>query len=421
MAMESGLTFKIAATHLVSRKRQSIIAALGVTFGIAMFVSLIGYMTGLNRMIEELTLDAIAHVHLYNEVDTDRPMPLELSEAYDEHFTVIHRIRPKDEPLGIHNSLPIMDILRKDSRLTGVAPRVNTQVFYNMGATDLNGQVIGVDVRQEAQLFNLDQKIIAGDLFDLETTRNGIIIGAGLAKKMLLDVGDRLAVTTAKGLQFQMKVIAIFQMGVAEIDDTRSYVQLADAQKMLEESPDFITNIHVNLKNLDLAEEVALEYGRRFDVKALDFNAANAQIELGNDVRNMITYAVSFTLLMVAGFGIYNILNMMIYEKMDDIAILKATGFSGADVRNIFISQALIIGTIGGVLGLLLGYLGSLGIDQIPFETEALPTIKTMPVNYDIRYYLLGVSFALLTTFAAGYLPARKASRVDPVEIIRGS
>jgi lipoprotein-releasing system permease protein len=111
---------------------------------------------------------------------------------------------------------------------------------------------------------------------------------------------------------------------------------------------------------------------------------------------------------------------MMIYEKMNDIAILKATGFSGSDVMKIFISQAVIIGLIGGLLGLILGFVGSVIIDNAPFNTEAMPTIKTFPINYNPLYYIVGITFAMISTFLAGYLPARKAENIDPVEIIRG-
>jgi lipoprotein-releasing system permease protein len=125
-------------------------------------------------------------------------------------------------------------------------------------------------------------------------------------------------------------------------------------------------------------------------------------------------------LLIVAGFGIYNILNMMIYEKMDSIAIMKATGFSGKDVRRIFLSLSLIIGITGGIAGLLFGLVGSLLIDQIPFETTSLPALKTMPVVYNPMFYITGITFSIVTTYFAGYFPARRASKVDPVEIIRG-
>jgi lipoprotein-releasing system permease protein len=81
----------------------------------------------------------------------------------------------------------------------------------------------------------------------------------------------------------------------------------------------------------------------------------------------------------------------------------------------------MIIGIIGGIFGLLIGFGLSVLIDNAPFETEALPTIKTFPVNYSAMYYIIGFTFALISTFIAGYLPSNKAKRIDPVRIIRGT
>jgi lipoprotein-releasing system permease protein len=129
---------------------------------------------------------------------------------------------------------------------------------------------------------------------------------------------------------------------------------------------------------------------------------------------------VGITLLIVSGFGIYNILNMMIYEKMDTIAILKATGFAGKDVQLIFMAIALTIGVFGGISGLIFGFSLSTVVSNIPFNTAALPTVKTFPVDFSSKYYFIAITFAIITTYLAGYLPSRKASKVDPVVIIRG-
>ena len=174
------------------------------------------------------------------------------------------------------------------------------------------------------------------------------------------------------------------------------------------------------MKDLNKAPSIAKEFRTIYRIDAEDIQTANAQYETGSNVRLVISYSVAFTLLLVAGFGIYNILNMMIYEKMDSIAILKATGFSGNDVKGIFLTISLSIGLVGGLLGLLFGFLLSMGINHIPFETAALPTVKTYPVNYNPAFYIVGILFSLLTTYLAGLLPARKAGKVDPVTIIRG-
>ena len=110
----------------------------------------------------------------------------------------------------------------------------------------------------------------------------------------------------------------------------------------------------------------------------------------------------------------------MIYEKMDSIAILKACGFSGRDVQGIFISIALVIGLAGGALGLILGLGLSALIGEIPFNTASLPTVETYPINYNPNFYLIGALFSVITTYLAGYFPSIKASKIDPVDIIRG-
>jgi lipoprotein-releasing system permease protein len=313
-----------------------------------------------------------------------------------------------------------MAMLREDERVKGVAPQAAATVFYIAGSIELNGIISGINPLEEVRLFNFDDYIVEGSAQHLQRTSNGILLGAGLAKKMSIGLGDKVQVSTAGGDIFPLKIVGIFQSGLADIDDRQSYVNLQTAQQLRGEGRNYITDIHVKLYDIEDAVPMADQINSQFDLTAIDINTANAQFETGTSIRNLITYAVSITLLIVAGFGIYNILNMMIYEKMNDIAILKATGFSGYDVKLIFISQAIVIGVVGGLLGLALGFSMSVLIDHTPFETEALPTIKTFPVNFNPLYYIGGMAFALISTFLAGYLPAQKAQKIDPVEIIRG-
>jgi len=274
---------------------------------------------------------------------------------------------------------------------------------------------------EEVRLSNIQDNIVEGTPEALRNNINGIVLGAGLAKKMSLSVGDRVQISTVKGDIFPLKIVGIYQSGIAEIDNVQSFANLNTVQRILGESENYVTDINIKLLNIDESEPMARILEKQFNVKAVDINEANAQFETGSNIRNLITYAVSITLLIVAGFGIYNILNMLIYEKMKDIAILKATGFSGKDVQYIFMAQALLIGVLGGVLGLLIGFGLSHLIDNTPFETEALPTITTYPVNFDATYYVIGIAFALISTCIAGYLPSNRAKRIDPVKIIRGT
>jgi lipoprotein-releasing system permease protein len=254
----------------------------------------------------------------------------------------------------------------------------------------------------------------------LKNVTNSIILGKAVAAKLLADIGDVVQVTSSKGNRMPLKVVGFFQSGILDIDKVQSYTSITTAQKLLGKTNNYITDIQVNLKDLKQAPAVAREFNALFEVDAEDIQTANSQFETGSSIRTTISFAVGITLLIVAGFGIYNILNMMIYEKMDTIAILKATGFSGSDVNLVFITIALSIGFFGGMAGLLFGFLLSSAIDQIPFNMTALPTVKTYPINYDPTFYFIATIFSLVTTYLAGLFPARRASKVDPVIIIRG-
>lgn len=418
--MKIGVLLNISKTHLLSRIRQTSIAALGVTFGIGTFITMMCFMTGLNKMLDGLVLDRTPHVHLYNEIKPSEQQPLDLYDATGSALKVVHSVKPYQSQAEIKNALPILDYLRNHPDVLGAAPQVSAQAFYVSGAIELNGIINGINPLEEDKLFNLSNYIIKGAIRDLASNSNGIILGAGAAKKMSVDVGDRIQLATAKGDVLSLKILRLYQSGLAEIDNVQSYTNLNIAQRLQGKGSSFITDINIKLHDIEKSELLTTTFAQQFGVSAIDINTANAQFEVGTTIRNIITYAVSITLLIVAGFGIYNILNMLIYEKMNDIAILKATGFTGEDVRYIFISQALLIGLVGGILGLLIGLGLSIAISYVPFETEALPTIKTFPVNLNPAFFVIGIVFALFSTFFAGYLPARKAQHIDPVEIIRG-
>ena len=416
--IQRSVILSIAKTHLLSKMKQTVIAALGVTFGIGSYITLVSFMTGLNKMLDDLILNQTPHIHIYNEIQPSKEQPVDLYEALSGSVNVVRSIKPKQTQKKIHNAQPILKILEKDPAVKGALPQVKTQIFYIAGSIDLGGNLTGVDILQEAELFNLKDYIIEGSPQDLNNTANGIILGSGVAEKMSLEVGERVQVNTVKGDLFPLKVVGIYQSGITEIDNIQSFTNLKTAQKILGEPENYITDINVKLYDIDKAVAMAEKIEEQYGLRAVDIQTANAQFETGNTVRNLITYAVSATLLIVAGFGIYNILNMLIYEKMNDIAILKATGFTGGDVQLVFMSQALIIGIVGGVTGLLVGYALSVVISNTPFETEALPTIETYPVNFNFWYYVIGISFALGATFLAGYLPSRRARKIDPVMII---
>ncbi|MGK2864079.1 MAG: ABC transporter permease [Chitinophagaceae bacterium] len=418
--MNIKLISDIARSLLLARWKQTLVAAVGVMFGITMFIALLGFMNGLNDLLDGLVLNRTPHIRLYNEIKPNSNQPVNHHHDFSSAYNFIQSVKAGGSRLQLYNSSAIQSALKKDERVLGYAPKITAQVFFNAGTNDITGVLNGIDVTSEIKLFHYKDYVTTGTATDIGTTANSIILGKGLAEKILVNIGDVVQLTTAGGERFPLKVVGYYQSGLADYDKVQSFASLNTVQKIMGKPANYITDIQVRLNDINKAPALAREYATLFQTDAEDIQSANAQYETGSFIRTLISYAVGITLLIVAGFGIFNILNMMIYEKMDAIAILKATGFSGKDVKWIFLLIALGIGFSGGIAGLILGYLLSLIIDQIPFTTSALPTIKTYPVNYNPLFYLIGALFSLITTYFAGWFPARKASKIDPVIIIRG-
>ena len=419
--MSFTLLFQIARTHLLSKKKQTITAMLGVTFGIGMFILMISVMTGVNDYLTDSMLESTAHIRMYNDLESSsrRSLAEEVFASAQDMVSIVHQ-KPKNIKLSIRNGMQIVEALKNDPKVAAVSPQLSSQVFYNYGAVQLNGSIAGVNILDEDKLFDVAGKLKSGVLESLLATNNGLIMGAGLAKKLNAKVGDRVQVTTPFGTIMTLKIVATFATGNGVVDNVKSYANITTVQKMMQRDPGYITTISVNLASMTDAKAVAPEFQAKYGVKSEDWETANAVILQSFVIRNIMTYVVVTTLLVVAGFGIYNIMSMTINDKMKDIAILKATGFSARDIIAIFLLQAITVGVFGSVLGLIIGGSLSYVVSQIPVDFGEFSSMTRFPVNFYVRHYLTGILFGVGATCLAGLLPSRKAGKIDPVQIIRG-
>ncbi len=253
-------------------------------------------------------------------------------------------------------------------------------------------------------------KIFSGNEYNAYALSSGTII-----KKMVKE-GD----TVTRG---QILYVIKYDGPAARLDAARSSYN--NAQSNLSRQSRILNDLRLSMQNAETRfANDSLQYIRLKRLMeqgiGMQSNLDNAAAMAGAFIRNMLTYVVSFTLLVVAGFGIYNIMTMTINSKMKDIAILKAQGFARKDIVQIFLSQSLIIGFIGALTGIALGYILSYSLSRVPFPENEEIAWKFFPVLFKPGYYFFGVLFGVITTFFAGFLPSVKASRVDPVAILRG-
>ena len=420
--MPFSVNYAIAQTHLLSRKKQTVVAMLGVTFGIAMFTLMISFMQGVNQFLEETMLSSTPDIHIYNDLKTDYSVSVAGDYFRDSGSTVIVRHpKPKQITLNIKNADALMADLGKNPAIAAVSPLLSTQVFYNYGPVQINGFINGVHINEETRLYNLSDKMVEGKTENLLTSSDGILLGSGLADKLNVKTGDLISLTTPIGTTMRYRIVGIFTIGIGTIDNTKSYVNLSSVQQLLGQNSNYITDINIKLKDNRMSAALARDFYKKYNYKSEDWETANSSVMASNLIRDVLTYVVSITLLIVAGFGIYNIMNMTIANKMKDIAILKAQGFGRKDIVQIFLTQSLVIGTMGAITGILLGFVLSYALSRVPFpQNNSFVSLKFFPVTFNPFHYVFGIMFGILTTFVAGFMPSLKASRIDPVAILRG-
>ncbi|MFM1813526.1 MAG: hypothetical protein RLZ98_221 [Pseudomonadota bacterium] len=408
------LTLDIALTHVTSRVRQTLVGMLGVAMGVGFSVMMASLMEGSQRDFVRQLVDSLPHITVSDE--RRKPPVQPAQKAYDA-VEISGLTTPVIRP-GIKNPYAILASL--EGWLPGAAaPSVQSKAVIRYAGRDTAASVIGVDPRREPRVSKLPEQIRQGRLDDLYKASNAIIIGDKLADKIGARVGNNIVLASGTGRLLSCTVVGLFHSGIAQADESQSYVLLKTAQ-ILEGQTGLVNAIRIRVKDILQARTIATTIETQTGYKAVSWQEANEDLLSAFQIRNFIMYAVVGAILLVASFGTYNIISTITHEKTRDIAILKSLGFTERRMRTIFLIEALIIGVAGMVLGWVLGYVLCLALGTVEFKSPFMDATR-LPLYYTPTHYLLAGAVALTASAIAGYLPARKAARVEPVEIIRGA
>ncbi len=398
----------IATTYFIASKRMTTVAIVGVLLGMSIFMFMNSMAEGFDRTSSESFFKSTPHIRVYK--DDVLSIPLN-----DEGTTLI--VNPKVVPSKntIENPMDWVKLIRKQPDVEVVFPQVSCPVFYNNGKSQIIGTTIGFDPVEADKMFKISSFTVQGSLSSLTTHQDGIVIGSGIAEKMNIRTGDKINITSSKGVNLTLTVVGIFKTNNSKEDKTKSYVNLVTGQQFLKENNVYVTDINVNVLNPEQAPQIAAELTTLTGYKAEDWKAANEAYMAASRMRKIVITFISFTLLIVSSFGIYNILNMTVSQKINDIAILKAMGFNGGDVVRIFVYQAMTIGAIGVALGVVFALILVQALQHVYIGGD----IGYFPIRFEPWVFFRGVWIGLFITFLAGYIPAKKAAKVDPVSIFR--
>ena len=409
----------IAIGHLEGRPRQAIVSILGVMLGVGFFIGLAAMMQGLQQDFINKIISITPHVVIKDEFRNPPEQPV--FAVYPKGAVRLENVKPRQEVRGLRNG---QRMLAQISAMPGVraAPSLETQGIVRYGSEELAITLVGVQPQQEVHVSTIEDDMQVGSLQDLLTTGNGVVLGVGVGEKLGAQLGDVLSVVSPAGIVMRMKVVGIFSTGISALDNQEAYILLKKAQ-VLSQRQNVINRIRLKLADFKQSAQLAQQLEKRYRYRTEGWEEINKNVLSIFVVQNGVIYSSVMAILIVACFGIFNIISTVIMEKQKDIAILMSMGFEKRDIERIFVLQGLVIGVIGTILGWGVGYTLCLLLDQVPIEVKegAFVRLEGFVIMYWWGHYAIAGGIAITSAVLAAYLPSRKAALLRPVDIIRGA
>jgi lipoprotein-releasing system permease protein len=413
--MATKLLFEIAWTHVTARVRQTLVGMAGVAMGVGFTIMMAGLMQGSQIDFLRQLVDTMPHITVQDE---RRSVP---TQPADQEYGAVQmsNVANLNNRPGIRYPENVMASLR--SWLPGdVAPSTRTTAIIDHGGGRIGVTLMGIDPRQEVRVSKLGSQMHEGQVTDLSRAPNAIIIGEALAQKLALKTGNTVLLVGGQGAEVNSTVVGIFRSGIKRVDEGQIYGLISFAQVMMGQSG-VVNELRVRLNDPLRAQQVATQVEAQSGYKSVSWQEANADLLSTFAVRDFIVLTVMGAMLLTSSFATYNIISTITHEKRQDIAIMKSLGMREYWVRRIFIIESAIIGTVGILFGWLLGYLLCYGWSHITIYNMLTGANVPLEIYYSPMHYIVAGGVSLICCTGAAFFPARKATRVHPVEIIRGA
>ncbi len=409
----------IALGHLRVRIRQSLVTVLSVSLGAMILVVTLAMMEGLLEDFKNKLLEASPPISVETNPETgvksvipgERPALLEL-----------RRGGVPDDPDEI-SRYPALEVLIKSiAGVKQVAPRACTPVVMYHGTSSERSLVCGIEPEKEKDVTRLWRWMRQGSMEDLGVSSGNIVLGRFLASHLSAELGSRVRVVSPSGVVMDLRVVGVFASGVTRIDDRQSFIRLTEGRRLAGIGSGSVTGVGVGVDSLDQSETIARKIEQMSGHKALTWEEANESAIGAFRMMGFSTYILVIFTAVVGGFGILNIMVTIVMEKVKDIALLRSFGYSASQVLEIFFVEALILGTVGGLIGCALGFVLSSLLNNMPMATSESASFQreTMGMLQDPWFYVIAFVISLSISIIAGVAPARRAARVDPVAVLRG-
>lgn len=391
MSPSSSLAWMLARAHLTRRKLQNTLTVLGIAVGVMVLIAALSLTNGFTRALIDATLRASPHLSLTSYVPSPPNPALEQQ-------------------------------MKTDGRVLAFTPYVADKGLLTRPAG--NGRTAGVDF---ATLFGVAPtaaqvlQLLPQETEVLGKLKTGeVMLGSALARSVGAFQGDEVRLLNSGMKRRTLKVVGLFTTGNYLIDSGYAFTNLATLQAIQASGPQNISGYQLRLHNPDEAPRLGSELTQNLPYSSLAWqNLYGTLLEQMALQKKVIAFVV-FLIVVVAAFGIANVLTLAVFEKTQEIAILRAIGATRALITRVFVLEGMILGLGGLLLGNLLGLGISAYFTVRPFQIPGdLYFITSLPVEVKVSDLLWVNGVGLVTTLLAALIPARRAAGVEPARIIR--
>jgi lipoprotein-releasing system permease protein len=396
------IEWTIATRFLREGRVQSTLILVGIAVGVAVIVFLTALITGLQRNIINRTLGTQAHIKVQPTEERNRILPPAAGSTQ-----LLLESRRTQRLRSINNWQQVRDVLDTLPHVTAVSPLISGPAFARRGEALQSVALVGIDAPRYLRIIPVTDDIVAG-VFRIGA--GDAVIGNQLAIDLGMRVGDKLRLDGGQGRESVVNVAGIFELGVRELDARYVYLDMKQAQSLLN-LPGAATVIDVTVENIFDAQAIALRIAGLTGLKAESWMETNAQLMNALRSQSLSTKMISVFVALSVALGIASVLSVSVVQRTREIGILRAMGTTREQMLRVFLVQGALFGLTGSLLGSVAGY-GLVGAFNV-FG----PRLFYIPVDPWLPVAATGL--ATVTGILSAAVPARRAASLDPVEAIR--
>jgi len=391
----------IALRFLVRGRGQTLLIVLGIAVGVAVQFFLSALISGLQTSLIERTVGAAPHLLVLPAERRARTGPGPAGSPPRDTGRLLH-----DEWTEIHSWSQYVLDLRRDPRVLRAAPVANGQGFIERGGAVVAVTVKGLTAPDGLDTYRIRARTVAGTP---ELTSDSVLLGRNIARRLTLEVGDKLTLRNDRGGRLFLRVGAIYDLGsaagndlvVAALDRVRSFFAMQG-----------VSAVEVQVSDVFAADRVARDYGRQYErVRLQPWQENNRELLAGLRSQSVSSVTIQFFVIVSISLAIASVLGIAAVQKQRQLGILKAIGTTDRSASRIFVIQGLLLGSVGSLLGLALGLLLGYGF--------VAGTGAAFGLELSVHTLLTPIVLALVAAVVASTLPARRARRLSPIEVIR--